>query len=84
MSQYSHKTWICPYYKWDEKQALHCQHGTKLCFPDTISANSFMGAYCASFNYKNCPIYVVFEAYEERLEELKNEIKAKKENKGGK
>jgi len=44
---YWHKAWSCPYFRWDDKQAVGCEGG-KVKFPDKKSAAGYMGAYCAS------------------------------------
>lgn len=55
MSQYSHKTWICPYYQWDEKTAVHCEQGTRIKFPSRNSANEYMNKFCCK-DWKHCSI----------------------------
>ena len=47
MAGYSHKTWACPFFKWDEKLRIHCEGG-RLALPDQAALRDYAGRYCAS------------------------------------
>ena len=42
MAGYSHKTWACPFFRWDERLCVRCEGGC-MSFPDrkscTVAAN---------------------------------------------
>jgi len=62
MSNYSNKTWICPYYKYDRKLSVTCEGG-KVFFPSSEAGRKFTDTYCASFGYKNCCIAQMIDAF---------------------
>lgn len=56
-SGYSSKTWACPFFKWDEKQKVHCEGGVVSLWPKTY--DDYTNAYCASVeNWQKCSLAV--------------------------
>jgi len=58
MAGYTHKTWSCPYFIWDDKRMIKCEGG-RLRFPDFATCSGFAENYCASLSgngWKNCCI----------------------------
>ncbi len=56
MAGYTHRTWTCPFFKWDEKYKVHCE-GARLVFPDKETEWEYTGSYCAGKNgWKNCSV----------------------------
>lgn len=37
---YSHRTWACPFYRWDERCKVHCEGGC-VAFPDREAAAEY-------------------------------------------
>lgn len=80
MAGYSHKSWCCPYFKWDNKEAIKCEGGT-LKFPDFKTCSQFADQYCASLmgnGWKLCTIartislwYVSQPEYNDEEKELR-------------
>jgi len=65
MSHYSNRTWICPFFKRDEKNAIFCEGG-KVYFPEAKRCQEFASEYCGSHEYKKCTIAkMLFKHYEE-------------------
>lgn len=50
------KTWTCPFFKWEEKQKIHCEGGGPAFeLPETF--REFSNAYCASTeNWRKCSL----------------------------
>ncbi len=66
MAGFSNKSWSCPFFKWDEPQAVRCEGG-RLAFPDRQTTRDFTGRYCAGERgWKYCGIARVLELYYER------------------
>ena len=65
---YSNKTWKCPYYRYDEKRAMHCEGHSTVRFPDRRSIQEYTTAYCASYAYRNCTIAKMIDEYYTRKE----------------
>lgn len=63
---YSNRTWVCPFYKWDERLCVHCEGG-KIRFPDRISLNEFVRLYCGTANWKTCSVAENLLRYYERI-----------------
>ena len=62
---YTNRYWICPFFHWDEKGAIHCEGGSVVRLPQ-IHLYGFAEDYCASFGYRECSIYQAIEkTYEE-------------------
>ena len=56
MAGYSHKTWSCPFFVWDERFAVHCEGG-RLRFPDREAINEYADRFCAGdMGWKNCTV----------------------------
>ena len=56
MAGYSHKTWSCPFFVWDERMAVHCEGG-RLRFPDREAVNEYTDRFCAGdMGWKNCTV----------------------------
>lgn len=65
---YSNKTWACPFFKWDERQSVHCEGG-RISFPDQQAAGEYTGKFCADLNgWERCPIAATLLRYYERTE----------------
>ena len=52
---YSNRTWICPYFKWDEKTKIHCECGI-LCFCDNRELVEYAEKYCSDFGWGSCTL----------------------------
>lgn len=51
-----HKSWVCPFFKWDGKKEIHGECG-KITFPSRATADEYMTNYCADNpGWKKCPI----------------------------
>jgi hypothetical protein len=68
---YSHKTWRCPYFRYDEKRSVHCEGGTVIRFPDRRSIQDYTTAFCAAYNYGECTVAKALNNYYERKEKEK-------------
>lgn len=68
MAGYSHKTWACPFFGWDERLCIHCEGGC-MRFRDRKEAVEFQDSYCASLNgWKDCTVASSVMRYYERVE----------------
>ena len=76
MAGYSHQTWSCPFFTWDERLAVHCEGG-RIRFPDWDARQAYTGQYCAceglltGFNangWKRCTVARNLLRYYERTE----------------
>lgn len=56
MSGYTNKTWICPFYKRDEKMAMVCEGNVRVAFDIKSDLMEYQKNYCGSFDYFKCPI----------------------------
>ena len=66
MAGYSHRSWSCPFFKWDERLAVHCEGG-RLTFPDRDAARAYAERYCAGERgWKQCTLSRALELYYER------------------
>lgn len=52
---YWHYNFICPYFKWDEKQRVGCEGKHVLKFDSANAAKKFMKSYCAGWKWGQCP-----------------------------
>lgn len=65
---YSHKTWACPFFRWDERMCVHCEGG-KVDFPDMDTRGEYIDRYCASVpGWEKCTIASSLENFYERKE----------------
>lgn len=67
MSGYSHKTFLCPFFRWDERQKIHCEIG-RVSFPDRASAREYTDRYCGG-DWKSCTLAQAMMQYYERDED---------------
>ncbi len=69
MAGYSHKTWACPFFKWDERLSVRCEGGC-VRFRDREQAAEYQNGYCASLDgWKNCTVAASAVRYYERTEQ---------------
>lgn len=47
---YSNRVWACPYFRWDEKTAVHCEGGV-VRLPDQESLIAYAEAMCGSVDH---------------------------------
>lgn len=67
---YSHRTWACPFFKWDERLCVHCENGGRISLPDRQAAKEYMDRYCASATgWKDCSFASSLLRYYERTDE---------------
>lgn len=60
------RAYICPYWKWEEKLAVHCEGG-HLRFPDVRLKNSYVCRYCAHLpGWEGCTIAEAWGEYYDR------------------
>ena len=52
---YWHFNFICPYFKWDEKQRVGCEGKHILKFDSPNEARAFLKRYCAGWKWGDCP-----------------------------
>ena len=52
---YWHFNFICPYFKWDEKQRIGREGKHILKFDSPKEARAFMKTYCAGWRFSECP-----------------------------
>ena len=66
---YSHQSWSCPFFVWDERLAVHCECG-RLRFPDWEARSEYTNAYCAgdATSWKRCTAARNMLLYYERTE----------------
>lgn len=65
MAGYSNRTWICPFFKWDEKQRVHCEGGT-ITMPDKQAYKAYIDQYCSSCGWGGCSMSATLMDYYER------------------
>ena len=74
---YSHLTWACPFFTWDEKLAVHCEAGV-VRFPDQTSIREYSSNYCASVEqWRECSLAAALLAHYDRKEETRGEMPPK-------
>lgn len=62
---YTNRYWMCPFYKWDEKNAIHCEGGSMIKLPKQ-ALREYASCYCASQNWKMCTVCkAILKTYEE-------------------
>ena len=65
---YSKRLWACPFFRWDEREQIHCEGGV-VSFPDRESCAGYAGKYCGSVQgWKDCTIAKSMADYYERTE----------------
>ena len=65
---WSNKTFTCPFFSWDERQAVHCESG-RVIFPDREAAGAYIDRYCASPDgWRACSMAAALLDYYERTE----------------
>ena len=52
---YWHMNFICPYFKWDDKDRVGCEGKHILKFDNKFAAKRFMQNYCAGWKWHLCP-----------------------------
>jgi len=63
---YSRRTWICPYFKYDEKRRVHCEAGV-IRMPDEQAMKDLADAYCGNLpGWEKCPLARCMSAFYER------------------
>lgn len=68
MAGYTHKSWACPFFSWDEKCKVHCEGGC-IKFRDRREAGDYQDRYCASVTgWKDCTMAKSAVEYYERTE----------------
>ena len=73
MGFYSHKQYICPFFKGDDRLCVRCEGG-KVNFRDRRAAKEFTDNFCASMaGWKICSLASSLLAYYERTETKKGE-----------
>ena len=66
MAGYTNRSWVCPFFKWDERLRVHCEGGRQV-FPDGQAARDYAGRYCACMEgWKNCSVADNLLRYYER------------------
>lgn len=51
---YSNRTWMCPFFGWDEKTKIHCEAG-RIVFGDDASLRAYAERHCGSITgWKSC------------------------------
>ena len=65
---YSNRTWMCPFFVWDEMLAIHCEGG-RLTFKDREQMLEYIDRHCACLQgWKNCSMAISLEKYYERTD----------------
>ena len=54
MNGYSGRLWQCPYFRWDERQAIHCEAGC-VAFPVRPTYLTYASEYCCD-NWRRCTL----------------------------
>lgn len=68
MAGYTHRYWVCPFFKWDEPLRFHCEGGRQV-FPDRQAARDYAGRYCAHMpGWKDCSVADSLLRYYDRVE----------------
>ena len=77
-----HRTWTCPFFKWDGINFISCEGG-RVSFPDRTTAEYYMEAYCAALpGWQECTVAAALYAYYEQQEEIKDEERRQDKNAG--
>lgn len=62
---YTHLYFSCPYFKWDKPKEVGCEGKTVLRFPDALTCNKHLKAYCAG-QWKQCTYAKALNEFYER------------------
>lgn len=63
------RTWVCPFYKWDERLCVHCEGGGRAAFPDRETAKDYADRYCGSLDgWEKCTLAAARVRYYERTD----------------
>lgn len=63
------KTYICPFYAWEEKLAVHCEMA-HVKFPDKAVRDEYLGRYCSALpGWRGCTLARQMNLYYERMED---------------
>ena len=79
MSQgYASRLWKCPFFRWDERQAVHCEGGTRLAFESRGTYVRYINAYCDNLDgWWDCTIACALCAqYEREDKKIESDKKA--------
>ena len=63
---------ICPYFEKEKVGFVYCEV-CRFRFKDKVMRKNFIGAFCASFDYKSCPICRETDKYYDRKDKHFNE-----------
>lgn len=71
---YSHISWACPFYRWDERLKVHCGKN-RVVFQDRDGIRNYAKKYCASpSGWSSCTLaQSLIEQYERNEKNEKNE-----------
>lgn len=65
---YSSKTFVCPFFKWDERLRVHCEGG-HLAFRDRPETEDYIDRHCADLEgWKGCSLAGSLLRYYERTD----------------
>lgn len=63
---YSNKVFMCPYFAWDERLAIHCEGGCAS-FADRVSAEIYADKFCANITgWNRCTLASARTEYYDR------------------
>ena len=64
---YSNKTFVCPFFRWDERLRIHCEGG-RISFRDRQEAEEYIEHNCGELNrWRECSIARSLLRYYERI-----------------
>jgi len=68
---YSRRTWCCPFYRYDEKNKVHCEGGSVFCVRDKSIFAAHADKYCGNAKgWRLCQIAVALEEFYEKRERM--------------
>lgn len=74
MMSYLDRRWACPFYRYDERQCVHCERGSKLKFPDMTAEIAYVDRHCASVTgWRDCTLAQCLTNHYERMDKIKDE-----------
>ena len=54
---YSRRNWCCPFFKYDEARAIHCENGSRVKLKDRALFLGFADEFCGDpKGWRKCPI----------------------------
>ena len=66
---YWHKTWQCPFFKWDDICRVGCEGKSAIGFPDRDEAKKYFELYCAeSSGWQSCTVARMLLSYYDRAQ----------------